>query len=126
VIHLDTHVVVWLVSGLSAKVPPAEIERLENDEVAISPMVRLELEHLHEIGRLRHPADRILGELQRATALVEDATPFAEVIREATGLTWTRDPFDRIIVGQALAAGCPLVTADQTLRERLPDHTRWG
>ena len=125
-IHLDTHVVVWLVSGLSAKVPPPVLDRLEQDEVATSPMVRLELEYLREIGRLRHPAERVLGELRRALGAIEDATPFGEVISEATALTWTRDPFDRLIAAQALAAGCVLVTADQNLRERLPAGTLWA
>ncbi|CAN5617332.1 hypothetical protein BH11ACT8_BH11ACT8_31250 [soil metagenome] len=125
-IHLDTHVVVWLVSGLSAKVPQPVLDRLEQDQAATSPMVRLELEFLHEIGRLRHPAERVLGEMRRATGLVEDPTSFGEVIGEAAALTWTRDPFDRIIVAQALAAGCPLITADRALRERLPAHTVWA
>ncbi len=45
---------------------------------------------------------------------------------EASILEWTRDPFDRLIAAQAIAAGCPLATGDRALRDALPDHTVWG
>jgi len=51
-IYLDTHVVIWLYArkgeGLSTRA-----RRLIEDEpeIAISPMVLLELDYLHEIGR---------------------------------------------------------------------------
>ena len=33
----------------------------------------------------------------------------------AAGLTWTRDPFDRLIVADALAANTQLLTKDDTI-----------
>lgn len=36
------------------------------------------------------------------------------------GLTWTRDPFDRMIAAQAIVADAPLVTADRTILANLP------
>ena len=125
-IHLDTHVVVWIVAGYVDRLPASVVERLEAEAVAVSPMVRLELTYLHEIGRLTSAPDRILGELRRATGLVEDATTFAEVVTEAEAMTWTRDPFDRIIAAQAVAAGCPLATADRRIRSAIPTHCVWS
>lgn len=125
-IHLDTHVVVWLVAGLADKVPHAVLERVQDDDVAISPVVRLELTYLREIGRLRHGADDVIGRLHRATGSVEDSTPFGDVVAAGVSMTWTRDPFDRLITAQALAARCDLATADQTIRTAMPGQTVWS
>jgi len=51
--------------------------------------------------------------------------PFADVIEMAQRESWTRDPFDRIIVGQAALRKASLVTKDATVRS----HYRravWG
>ncbi|HXH57083.1 hypothetical protein [Iamia sp.] len=37
----------------------------------------------------------------------------------AQTLDWTRDPFDRIIAAQTLAAGARLLTKDLTIRDHL-------
>lgn len=39
--------------------------------------------------------------------------------------TWTRDPFDRLIVAQALEARCPLATKDSRIRGVLGDRAVW-
>lgn len=41
-------------------------------------------------------------------------------MQSAAGLTWTRDPFDRLIAAHAIVAGAPLLTADRTILENLP------
>ena len=51
-IHLDTHVVVWLYTGEIERLSDAAVEALEAEELIVSPMVQLELTFLHEIGRL--------------------------------------------------------------------------
>ena len=43
----------------------------------------------------------------RASALITQA------LREK----WTRDPFDRLIVANAKAAGAPLITKDERIRK---------
>jgi PIN domain nuclease of toxin-antitoxin system len=45
---------------------------------------------------------------------------FAEVAAAAVDLTWTRDPFDRLIAAHAVVADAPLVTADRTILANLP------
>ncbi len=44
----------------------------------------------------------------------------AELGQAAADLSWTRDPFDRLISAHAIVANAPLVTADETIREHLP------
>lgn len=120
-IHLDTHVAVWLYAGERDRFPPGLTARLETERLAVSPMVRLELSYLYEINRITHHPARIIDELRRALDLAIDDTPFEEVIAEAEseGMRFTRDPFDRIIGGQARAAGAELATKDEHLRARL-------
>lgn len=125
-IHLDTHVVVWLGIGEFERFPESLIRRMEDDDLAISPIVELELAFLHEIGRVSEGPTRFLDGLRRAIGLTVDATPFERVAAQAAsdGLAFTRDPFDRIIAAQAVCAGAPLVTKDRALRQHL-DLALW-
>ena len=84
----------------------------------------LELRYLHEIGRLTVDAPVILEYLQSALALTVCGLPFHRVVVEAMDQTWTRDPFDRIIAGQARAAGRRLVTKDAVMRQHC-DYAVW-
>jgi PIN domain nuclease of toxin-antitoxin system len=52
VIYLDTHVVAWLYAGELGRLSQFASERIEAEDVLISPMVVLELTYLHEIERL--------------------------------------------------------------------------
>ena len=80
-------------------------------------MVRLELQYLTEIGRLRLGAHDILDKLRVEIGLAVCERPFSDVIAIATGEAWTRDPFDRVIVAQAKSNGvAPLLTADEKIR----------
>lgn len=123
-IHLDTHVLVWVLGGELARLPHGVRRLLDSAPLGVSPMVELELTYLHEIGRVALPAKDVLAELVPALELVVSTAPFARVIAHATGLAWTRDPFDRVIAGTALADGADLLTADDRLRRHLP-IARW-
>ncbi|MCX6399288.1 MAG: PIN domain-containing protein [Propionibacteriales bacterium] len=124
-LHLDTHVLVWLYAGEHSRFPERLRERLAVDQLRFSPMARLELTYLHEIGRIGAPADRIIDELQRSIGLVEDRTAFDAVIRAAETQTWTRDPFDRIIAAQSLVAFASLATKDERVQQGLGQYAVW-
>lgn len=123
-IHLDTHVLLWLLAGEHARLPAGVRHLLESEPLGISPMVELELTHLHEIGRLTRPANEVLAEAGPALDLVVSTAPFHRVVLAASTLSWTRDPFDRLIAGNAVADRCPLLTADETMRRHL-EGARW-
>ena len=116
-IHLDTHVLAWLyaegAAGLSER---AAAELAEAGEVECSPMARLELQHLREIGRLRASPVEIFDALTASVGLRLSDAPFFAVTREAERQTWTRDPFDRLIVAQAVLDGATLLTKDATIQ----------
>ena len=50
-IYLDTHVVAWLYSGLTDKLTDLAKTLINDNEVYISAIVRLELQYLYEIKR---------------------------------------------------------------------------
>lgn len=74
---------------------------------------------------MTEPASAPLSALRRAIGLdVLDAS-LAELVQAAADLSWTRDPFDRLIAAHAIVTGVPLITADETILEHLPLAT-WG
>jgi len=80
---------------------------------------------MHEIGRARDSAQMMLAALRQSIGLEVSDISLAELTDTAIGLTWARDPFDRMIAAQAIVADVPLVTADQTILAHLPLAT-WG
>jgi len=98
---------------------------MEAEAVAVSPIVELELTYLYEIGRVSEPAAAPLSALERSLGLQVVDTSLTELVGAASGLSWTRDPFDRLIAAHAIVANAPLITADETILEHLPLAT-WG
>lgn len=113
-IHLDTHIVAWLWQGQAARVKKIA-KRIGKCQPGISPAVILELQLLHEIGRLRHGTEEITDGLARTIGLAPSGSPFAEVTLQSLRLGWCRDPFDRLIVAQAQADNCKLLTCNDTI-----------
>src|ERR1035441_1634361 len=96
--------------------------QIEGTQVLISSMVLLELEVLHEIGRLTISANVILADLSQKIGLRVCQLPMAAVVASALGIKWTREPGDRLIVANALANNeAPLITADREIREHYPN-----
>ena len=124
-IHLDTHVLLWLHAGQVDRIPAAALELLDDNDLVASPMVRLELDYLHEIGRINVDGATIVEDLRRQIGLTISSAGLDEVVEQAAGQSWTRDPFDRMVVGNALADSCPLVTADRVILEHF-HGARWG
>jgi len=114
-IYLDTHVAAWLYAGLSTRVPAPVLGRIDSESCAISPMVELELQYLFEVGRVTVPGGEVVDELSRLLGLRVDRDSFGAAAQEALQQSWTRDPFDRLIAGHAVATGTPLATADRTI-----------
>lgn len=123
-VHLDTHVVVLLHEGELAFFPRAARRLLDTEPLHYSPMVRLELALLHEIGRMAPTPEAVLAELGRTLGLAESRAPFSAVTDAAAPMTWTRDPFDRLICAQAVADDTVLLTRDRRIRQHL-DRARW-
>lgn len=115
--HLDTHVVAWLAAGALDELSAGARRAIEAEAPTICPVVELELTFLHEIGRITVPAAALLADLERRIGLVRASTPFPTICAAATELAWTRDPFDRLIVGAAACTDSALVTRDRRIRD---------
>jgi len=117
VIYLDTHVVVWLYAGKTELLSKTAVEYIENNDLYISPIVYLELKFLYEISRIKVAPAEILENLSASIGLSVCNKKFFQVINESISLDWTRDPFDRIIVANAIANDAVLITKDTRILE---------
>jgi PIN domain nuclease of toxin-antitoxin system len=84
-------------------------------------MAVFELEILFEFGRVREDSKAIIATLKRQIGLVVCDTPFLDILNRARSFAWTRDPFDRLIVANAMADGARLLTADATILANFKD-----
>ena len=113
---LDTHVVLW-----SATAPGrlgAEARAALEDgshEVLVSVVTAWEIAIKQSLGKLdlARPADQWLPDVLRRTGF-EVATIGLPAALRVRGLEWHhRDPFDRLLIAQALEEGYTIVTHDQ-------------
>ena len=114
-VYIDTHVVVWLYDREFEKLTPHAVETIETCQLYISEFVRLELKYLEEIGRLQISPDHIVRYLTDEISLCLCTLPLAPIITEAMDMTWTRDPFDRLITANASYGNHILLTKDETI-----------
>jgi PIN domain nuclease of toxin-antitoxin system len=119
-IYLDTHVAAWMFAGRTDLLPPAVQAYVETCDLLVSPAVELELQYLFEIRRTAEPAQVVLEALEQAVGLKVCDLPFRAVVGIARGESWTRDPFDRLIVSQAVLRPAPLATRDRIIRSHCP------
>lgn len=115
----------WLYEGAERRIPTAVRDLIESGEPLVSPIVELELTYLYEVGRVTEPATAPLTALRKTIGLQVADVSAAALVQAATKLSWTRDPFDRMIAAQAIVADAPLATADGTILANLPLAT-WG
>ena len=111
---LDTHVVLWQLSGARALSRRAEQAIAAADELAFSVVSFAEIGVKAAVGKLTVPDDlraAVIDAGVRVLALSpEDGLAVAQLPMHH------RDPFDRLLVAQAMRGGLGLVTADPRLQ----------
>jgi PIN domain nuclease of toxin-antitoxin system len=108
---------VWLYAGKIEKLSEQAKELINDHEVIISPVVRLELQYLFEIQRVTDEANNIIFDLSDRIGLKMCDKSLNTIVSSALELSWTRDPFDRIIVANATVNHNILLTKDQNILE---------
>lgn len=114
-IYLDTHVVVWLYAGLTDKLSELAKNLINESEIYISSIVRLELQYLYEIKRITHQPDTIIAELSEQIGLQICSRSFNQIISVSLTINWTRDPFDRIITANSQIGNNILLSKDENI-----------
>jgi PIN domain nuclease of toxin-antitoxin system len=114
VILLDTHAAIWIVQGHRRARPLKRYPR-----IYLSPASVLEIQFLAEVGRLRLRAGLSPTALADDDRWRLDEAPPAKWFAAACELSWTRDPFDRLLAAHARVRGWKLATADTVLLGRL-------
>ncbi|MBM3144570.1 MAG: type II toxin-antitoxin system VapC family toxin [Chloroflexi bacterium] len=123
-IYLDTHIVVWLYAGLIEKFSQPVKNLINENEISISPIVHLELQYLFEIHRVKDNANAIITDLSNRIGLQVCQKDFDAIVSQAMAFSWTRDPFDRVIVATAALKDSILVSKDRSILENYI-HARW-
>lgn len=79
----------------------------------------LEVQFLQEIGRIRLADGRSATALAEHTRWLLDDPSAAAWFELACEVSWTRDPFDRLLVSHARMRGWKLATADDVVLAHL-------
>jgi PIN domain nuclease of toxin-antitoxin system len=113
--YLDTHVVIWLNDIEIDKLSEEASKLINEGNLFISEFVRLELQYLREIGKLREEADTIISFLNTEIDVKLCDKNLHSIITEALIYDWTRDPFDRLITANASIDNNLLITKDDSI-----------
>jgi len=100
-IYLDTHVLVWLYEGRIEKISDRAKLLIEENDLLTSPINILELQYLHEIKRINVGAQEIITDLEVRLGLKLDDNAFIHIVEQSFSISWTSDPFDRLLVASA-------------------------
>jgi PIN domain nuclease of toxin-antitoxin system len=120
---LDTHTLLWLVTG-DRRLSPALVAQLADPDTHcfVSAVTAWEYSDLHRRGRLPGSVSLPLAQ-ERFGFTVLDLP--AELWKEAEALPDIHgDPVDRMLIAHARAANLVLVTADRQVR-RYPVRSFW-
>lgn len=120
---LDTHAAIYLAEGRVERFGTRSRALLEEDDLLVSPFVRLELTYLRECRKIACEPDEVIG-LLAALRVALSTESVQEVVGAAMSLGWTRDPFDRLITATAALTGSPLVTRDGAITANY-SHAVW-
>jgi PIN domain nuclease of toxin-antitoxin system len=123
-IFLDTHAVIWLYSGQLDLFNPKSLKLINTEQVCISHIVRLEIQYLYEIKRVKFESGLIIDTLIDEIGLKFSDNNFDSIVRQALHFSFTRDPFDRIIVADASINNSKLISKDRNLKKHYK-NTIW-
>ncbi len=114
-IYIDTHVAVWLFQNDLTKFSKKALRLMEKHDLLISPMAIMELGFLYEIGRVTYKPLEILSELNQTIDLKVCEEKFIHSVYQSINITWTKNPFDRLIVANASFNNAILISKDKNI-----------
>ena len=114
---LDTHITIWLYEKRLDLLSEKAKQYIEKNDLFISPAVKLEIEYLFEIERIKDNSETICNFLEKTIDLKIEKSSFPEIIKISLNEKWTRDPFDRIIVAHSKLKDYTLISKDKKINK---------
>ena len=113
---LDTHFLIWILFDVPRMAEFGWLERYR--PWGISPISFLEIQLLAETGKLEVRQSQLIEAVGRDRRFVIDEVPLMALIEQAITVSWTRDPFDRLLAAHSHARRTPLCTLDRRMRDQ--------
>jgi len=114
-ILLDTNAIIYYFNSGASYFRVEVLAQMAESNLYFSPSTLLELEYLYVKKRINASPDSIIGRLEKEIELLESQSTLSDILKHARNLKWTKDPFDRLIVGDTIALEAQLVTSDQLI-----------
>ncbi len=111
---LDTHFLLWVALSSPRLADFPWLDRYE--PWGVSPASFLEIEYLHEAGKLEVEIERFMAAVMEDSRFLVDDLQLVALVRQSLSLSWTRDPFDRLLAAHSSARRTPLCTTDRIIR----------
>ncbi len=124
IVFLDTHVVIWLYSGQLDLFNPRALKLINEKQLCISHITRLEIMYLKEIGRVKVDPSVIIDSLVNEIGLTFSENRIERIVTQAIYLNFTGDPFDRIIVADASINNSIIISKDENIKKHYK-NTFW-
>jgi PIN domain nuclease of toxin-antitoxin system len=112
---LDTHILLWWVTAdRRLSKPLTNVLASPDNDIAVSAATIWEIAIKRSLGRIDVDLDEMLSSMN-ADGFVELPVRFAHTLRLESLPRHHDDPFDRILIAQAIAEGRRLVTKDDAI-----------
>jgi PIN domain nuclease of toxin-antitoxin system len=124
---LDTCTFLWIVAGAPELSPRAlELFQAPDNEVYLSSASAWEITVKHGLGRLPLPEapDRFVREMREAHGVAILPIDEESALHVSRLPALHADPFDRMIVSQAIVHGLTILTPDELIAQ-YPGRTTW-
>lgn len=116
---LDTHIFLWLQTEPERLGESLRLVQDERTELLLSAVSSWEIAIKYQLGKLPlpEPPERYVPERMRAIDAQGVALEHPHALAVAALPALHRDPFDRVLVAQALLLGLTIVTADPSVAQ---------
>lgn len=124
---LDTCTFLWIIAGAEELSPAAaHLFADPTNEALLSAVSVWELSVKHALGKLSLPSalERFVGEQRERHGIVTLPLDERAVLHLHKLPTLHRDPFDRMLICQAIEHDCVLITPDRLIVQ-YPVRTQW-